>query len=426
MTRLIKKIGKHLLCGILEWQVGRLRLKNSFVIVVVAGSVGKTSTKLAIAQLLQASRKVIFQNGNYNDRLTVPLVLFGRNEPSIFDIPGWLRLLLANERTLRRAYPYEIAVLELGPDGPGQMKKFAYLCPELGVLTAISEEHMEFFKTLDAVAEEELTLLSFAQKSLVNIDDIPERYRIGAQAQTYGLDPAANWRVTKREDIGLNGQKLIISGSAASITIQIPFFGKQGAKIVLAAVAAASLIGLTPEEIQRGAAKFRPVAGRMQALAGKRQSRLLDDTYNASPVAVKAALDVLYETAAPQKIAILGSMNEMGEMSERLHREIGAYCDPAKLDLVVTIGEAANGWLADTAEQKGCKVSRFTNPRLAGEWVLARLQPGSLILAKGSQNGVFTEEALVPLLEDPQDIVKLVRQSIAWQARKKSLLAVNR
>ena len=84
---MIKKLGKAVLCMKLESQVKRLRANNDFMIVAVGGSVGKTSTKLAIAKTLGASKKVIYQDGNYNDRLTVPLVLFGETEPAIFNIP---------------------------------------------------------------------------------------------------------------------------------------------------------------------------------------------------------------------------------------------------------------------------------------------------------------------------------------------------
>src|ERR1700722_18624351 len=114
---MVKKLGKALLCRLLEAQVKRLRRHNDFKIVAVAGSVGKTSTKLAIASLLATRSKVRFQDGNYNDRLTVPLVVFGQTEPGIFNIVAWFKLLLANRRALRQPYDYEIVMLELGTDG---------------------------------------------------------------------------------------------------------------------------------------------------------------------------------------------------------------------------------------------------------------------------------------------------------------------
>jgi UDP-N-acetylmuramoyl-tripeptide--D-alanyl-D-alanine ligase len=156
----------------------------------------------------------------------------------------------------------------------------------------------------------------------------------------------------------------------------------------------------------------------MQILPGIKDSVVIDDTYNASPLAVKAALDVLYAAKAKQRIAILGSMNELGAYSRQAHDEVGDYCDARKLDLVVTIGHDAKRWLAPAARRQGCTVQSFMNPHEAGAYVSGKLRKGGVVLAKGSQNGVFAEEALKPLLADPTDQAKLVRQSPAWLTKK--------
>jgi len=156
----------------------------------------------------------------------------------------------------------------------------------------------------------------------------------------------------------------------------------------------------------------------MQILDGVKDTIIIDDTYNASPIAVKAALDVLYAAKAKQRVAILGSMNELGVYSREAHQEVGAYCDPKRLDVVVTIGHDAKKWLAPVARERGCQVIDFTSPYEAGEYVSGKLQRGGVVLAKGSQNGVFTEEAIKPLLADPTDAAKLVRQSPYWITRK--------
>jgi UDP-N-acetylmuramyl pentapeptide synthase len=152
----------------------------------------------------------------------------------------------------------------------------------------------------------------------------------------------------------------------------------------------------------------------MQILAGKRGSIIIDDTYNASPVAVEAALDVLYATEAPQHIAILGSMNELGEDSATLHSEVGGYCNPKKLDLVVTIGKEAKENLAPVAKNQGCQVETFMSPYEAGRFVATKLQTSGVVLVKGSQNGVFAEEAVKQLLANQSQARKLVRQSSYW------------
>lgn len=183
---------------------------------------------------------------------------------------------------------------------------------------------------------------------------------------------------------------------------------------VAGAVAVARELGMAPSEIKAGLDKLKPVAGRMQKLAGINGSIIIDDTYNASPPAMKAALDTLYRLDAPQKIAVLGNMNELGNYSQAAHEEIGSYCDPKKLDLVITLGPDANKYLAPAAEAKGCKVQQFDDPYSVGEYLKSIIKNGALILVKGSQNRVFAEEAVKLLLADPKDAKKLVRQSEAW------------
>jgi UDP-N-acetylmuramoyl-tripeptide--D-alanyl-D-alanine ligase len=153
----------------------------------------------------------------------------------------------------------------------------------------------------------------------------------------------------------------------------------------------------------------------MQILPGIKNSTLIDDTYNSSPVAVRAALDVLYAGDAPQRIAILGGMNEMGDYSPQAHKEVGAYCDPKKLDWVVTIGPDAKQYLAPAAKEQGCQVKSFLSPYDAGHFVAGLLKESAVVLAKGSQNRVFAEESLKELLANPEDASKLVRQSRHWQ-----------
>jgi UDP-N-acetylmuramoyl-tripeptide--D-alanyl-D-alanine ligase len=409
-----KALGRSMLCALQESQVRRLRKRHDFTVVAVVGSVGKTSTKMAIASLLGASKKVLWQEGNYNDRVTVPLIFFEHNEPGIFNVPAWLRILITNERTIRRPYPYDVVVAEFGPDGPGQMQHFAYVKPELVVLTAISPEHMEFFGTLDAVAEEELTALSFAKHTLVNIDDTPEHYLTGKTFESYGLQSQATYHITKRVSRHMQGQEITFQLGKDELTVSVPLLGDQGAKIALAAAATGHTLKMPLSAIKQGLVEVSAFAGRMQVLAGIKGSTLIDDTYNSSPIAAKAALDVLQNGDAPQRIAILGSMNELGAYSPEAHREVGAHCDPTKLDWVITVGDDAKQYLAPVAKERGCQVKSFTSPYKAGAFVKRQLKDGAVVLAKGSQNRVFTEESLKPLLADKADEAKLVRQSGHW------------
>lgn len=416
-----KYIGRRMIARVLEGQVRQLRARHTFKIVAIVGSVGKTSTKTAVAKALGAHKRVLWQEGNYNVDVTVPLVLFEHSLPGLFNIVAWIRIWRKNKQTIRqKEYPYDVVVLELGTDEPGQIEQFAYLVPEIVVVTAIAPEHMEYFRTLDAVAEEELSALRFAGKALINVDDTDARYLEGREYVSYGLQSSATYHATARKEKGLKGQSMALSlGKSQSFDITVPMLGLQGAKMTVAAAAVSHMLGLSNDDIKKGLGHVEAFPGRMRLLSGIKDATLIDDTYNASPVSVKAALDVVYATKAPQKIAILGSMNELGSYAPDAHREVGEHCDPKALDLVVTIGHDANTYLAPVAQKRGCSVKTFTSPYAAGVYVKKKLKPHALVLAKGSQNYVFAEEALKQLLLDAHDATTLVRQSESWMEVKR-------
>ena len=415
-----KTYGKHILCVMLESQVKTLRERNEFTLVAVVGSVGKTSTKLAIARTLAASgKRVQFQEGNYNDRLTVPLVFFGAPQPSIYNLPAWLKILLQNQRKLRRAYGYEVVVVELGIDGPGQMEDFAYLHPELSVVTAVSEEHMEYFKTLATVAREELKVFEFSKQVLVNTDDVAREFLGKESYDGYGFG-AKDYSVKLVGAPSLAGQRLALKLQRDKVETISLLLGHQGAKVILAAATVSHMLGISKEVYGEALLTLRPFAGRMQLLDGVKESTIIDDSYNSSPKAVRAGLDVLYAMDAPQRVAVLGTMNEMGELSAGMHADVGAYCDPKKLALVVTIGEQAEKHLAPAAEKAGCSVKTFRSPHKAGQYLKKELKKGAVVFVKGSQNRVFAEEAIKPILKNQEDKTKLVRQSPYWLKIKKS------
>lgn len=412
----MKELAKKVVAAILGSQIRRLYRKNEFRVVAVVGSIGKTSSKLAIANVLSNRFKVQHQEGNYNHIVTAPLVFFGETTPSLFNPLAWLAVFWRNEKQLRRKYPYEIVVLELGTDGPGQLKDFKkYLKLELAVVTSITPEHMEFFGTLDEVAKEELSVSGMSSLIMANSDFCDKKYlKDLSNLLTYGIDEPADYML----DAG-NGKLTVSSGKKVLAEAENSGLTKPEMYSLLAAAAVAHKIGMLPDEITAGIKNIKPVPGRMQRLAGVNNSTIIDDSYNASPEAVKLALQSLYQIKASQKISVLGNMNELGDYSQAAHTEIGRLCDPKKLDLVITIGPDANRYLADTAEAKGCSVQRFDNPYDAGKYLKSTIKKGALILVKGSQFGVFAEEAIKPVLANPEDISKLVRQSASWLKAKK-------
>lgn len=409
-----------MLCFLLERQVKQLRAKHDFKLIAVVGSVGKTSTKLAIAKVLTASDKVLYQAGNYNDRLTVPLVIFNQQTPNLINVFVWCRILFSNHRMIHQDYPYKYVIVELGTDGPGQIAQFAYLQPELSVVSAVDYEHMEFFASLDDVANEELTVFNFSKQVLVNVDDTPAEYLEGRKYLSYGLSSDADYRVISEPSTTLEASPITFKlGDMPATEVMTTAIGKQGTSIALAAAATAAVLGCEAFTIKTGLMAIESFAGRMQILKGINDSTIIDDSYNASPKSVMAALDVLYATEAPQRIAILGNMNELGDYSQEAHELVGNYCNPSKLDYVVTIGIDAKSFLASAAKTKGCKVESFDSPYAAGEFVKKLLLPKAIVLADGSQNGVFAEESLKVLLADQKDASKLVRQSAYWLSIKR-------
>ncbi len=381
----MKRLAKIIVVSVLGWQVRRLTSKHSFKTIAVVGSIGKTSTKSAIATMLGNKYRVMYQNGNYNDLVSVPLVYFGQDIPPILNIVKWLALLLKNERKLRQPYPFDFVVLELGTDAPGQIEQFGrFVDADLAVVTALTQEHMENFNDIRDVAQEELSVASFSKVVLVNSQLCPKNLLGDVKYKLYG------------EDVG--SEYWLYS--------------------VQAAEAVAAHFGMSKQEIKNGKKQIKPMLGRMNRLDGIKESIIIDDTYNSSPDAAIAALGVLRGSNSPQKIAILGSMNELGAVSAESHSQVGKVCQPSWLDCVVTIGEEANRYIAPVAKENGCKVFEFTNPKLAGKYVRSVVESGAVVLAKGSQNGVFAEEAVKELLADSKDVSKLVRQSKSWMSKK--------
>ena len=391
----MKSLLKNILVTIMSNQVRRLRRRNNFKIIGVVGSIGKTSTKLAIAKVLESEKRVRYQEGNYNDVVSVPLVLFGRQMPSLWNIFKWLQIIIQNEIKIYSDYPFDLVVVELGTDGPGQINQFRkYLHLDIAVITAIAPEHMEFFKNIKNVAEEEWSVRYFSDLVFVNRDlckILPDDFD-HVKIIFYGKEFDADYKC-----------EIISPVQLYSISI---------------AIILAKKFKIPDEIIKKAVSEIKSFSGRMQKLHGIKKSIIIDDTYNASPDAVKMALDALYSFETPQRIAILGMMNELGDLSAKEHEKIGKYCNSKLLNLVVTVGKDANKFLAPMAKEKGCEVYEAKNSIDAGLFVKGKIKEGAVILAKGSQNGVFTEEALKPLLASKSDFSKLVRQDQYWMKKK--------
>lgn len=408
----------------LEHLTKRYLKKHKPQLVAVVGSVGKTGTKVAIATVLSERYRVRLHEGNHNTHMSVPLSIMGIKYPdNVHSMGEWMNVFKAARLRIQSEPEVDVIVQELGTDHPGDIKHFGhYLKPDIAVVTAVSDEHMEFFGSLEAVAKEELSIASFSKLTIVGRDDVDQKFANFASTHnisTYGLSEQSEYRLEVADANPIEGRiGQLHCPEWETVPVSIQLIGSHSLKTVAGAAAVAAKLGLTSRQVAVGISKVKPTSGRMQLLRGLNETTLIDDTYNSSPLAVAAALKTLYEIDAPQRIVILGSMNELGANSPQLHEAAGNLCDPSKLDWVVTIGEEAEKYLAPAAKKKGCQVRSFMSPYQAGGFVHSVMRPGCVILAKGSQNGVFAEEAVKVLLHASEEERSLVRQSPAWMEIK--------
>jgi len=389
-------------------------------LVVVAGSVGKTSTKRAIATLLSQRYRVVMHEGNHNTPLSAPLAILAIDYPeNIKSIGAWLSVFAAARQRIKQPAATDVIVAEIGADHPGDIAQFgAYLKPYIGVVTGVTPEHMEFFNTIEAVAQEELTAANFSQLAIINRDDIEGRFAdflTNSNLDTYGTTGAAEYRFEIQDFTVEDGYagSVVIPELEQPLSANVKVVGEHSLRPVMGAVTVAVKLGLTPAEITSGLALIKPVPGRMNILKGVENSTIIDDTYNSSPLAASSALQTLYSLQAPQRIAILGSMNELGASSAVEHEKLGAMCDPNMLAWVITVGEEAEKYLAPAARQRGCQVKSFKRAIDAGAFAHSVMEENAIVLAKGSQGDVYLEEA-VKVLCVMDDDAKLVRQSPDW------------
>lgn len=418
---------KKIIRARLEKAVKRYIKKNPHVkLVAVVGSVGKTSTKIAIGTVLHEKFRVRLHEGNHNAELSAPLAILGVEFPEdIRRLSQWRAVFKAIKLRLKQPDEVDVIVQELGTDRIGQIPHFGtYLSPDLTVVTSVSAEHMEYFKTLDAVAAEELAAANFSKAALINRDDVDGIYAAtitNGALNTYGTTSTAEYRFETEDytfEDGFVGQ-FIAPDLTEPVDVMLHLIGDHSTRAAVAAGAVGLKLGMTAEEIARGIAKIRPVKGRMNILRGMEGSTIIDDTYNSSPLAVSSALQALYQTNVPQRIVVLGSMNELGDTSEVEHKAVGKLCDPSLLTHVITVGDEANQWIAPVAEANGCHVVTCRSALEAGAQVRALLEPGAIMLFKGSQGGIYLEEAVKVVLHSTDDDAQLVRQSPEWMEKKR-------
>ncbi|MGP4845700.1 UDP-N-acetylmuramoyl-tripeptide--D-alanyl-D-alanine ligase [Marinobacter sp. 1Y8] len=354
--------------------LGRLALGNRLLskarCVAVTGSSGKTTVKEMLAAILRQQGNALATEGNLNNHIGVPLTLF------------------------RLAPENQYAVIELGASGLGEIAHTVSLArPDVGIITNAGEAHLEGFGSYDniVVAKGEIIDGVAADGAVVLNADDPACpiwvTRAGARrVVTVSEDPSRNadyhYRNIRTSD-GITEFDLIgRDGWELAIKLNLP--GAHNCLNASLAIAATRHFGMTDQLIQDGLAALQPVKGRLQQIALKSGVNVIDDSYNANPTSMKAALRLLAGTKGA-RVAVLGRMAELGADESRLHEEVGELAAELGIDYLLTVGDGTAPYL----KGYGAQGLHFENHEQAADWLLASGIAPMTILTKGSRSSAM-------------------------------------
>jgi len=336
-------------------------------VAVVAGSNGKTTTKEMIASIFRAAAgdaAVAATPGNFNNAIGLPLALLALRSP------------------------HRLAVFEIGMNHRGETRELAEIAqPTIAVITNAQREHQEFMRSVDEVAAEHADVLRALRgrgTAVLNADD-PRvdtwravAHELGHRVVTFGLDHAAD--VSARHAAHPEGGALALASPEGSAHVLLRVPGRHMARNALAAAATAHAAALPLTAIVQGLEAFRPVRGRLAALTTPAGVAVIDDTYNANPDSVRAAIDVLAGCAGARWL-VLGDMGEVGDEGPAFHREIGAYASAAGVERLFAAGALAR----EAAEAFGGDAEHFDSVEGLATRIAAAARPGVTVLVKGSR-----------------------------------------
>ncbi len=342
-------------------------------VIGITGSVGKSSTKELVAAVLSRRFEILKSEGNLNNEIGLPLTLLELDEH------------------------HERAILEMGMYQRGEIEMLCSIArPVVGVVTIIAPVHLERLGTVEAIAQAKAELVEALPEdgvAILNYDDPRVRQMANvtkARPLYYGLDPAADLWADDIQSAGLEGVRFRLHHRDEAMHVQVPLLGRHSVHTSLRAAAVGLAEGMIWDQILEGL-QDRRAQLRLVAVPGPNGSTILDDTYNASPESTIAALNLLEELEG-RKIAVLGDMLELGAQEEEGHRKVGLRAlDVASV--LVTVGE--RGAIIGAEAQRGgmpgdCVRICGTNDE-AIEYLQAVIQPGDMILVKGSR-GLHMED----------------------------------
>jgi UDP-N-acetylmuramoyl-tripeptide--D-alanyl-D-alanine ligase len=340
--------------------------RETFAIPVIAitGSSGKTTVKELVATVLGVSRSVCVTQGNLNNDIGVPLTLMRLTEDDA------------------------ALVVELGANHAGEIAYLASLAqPTVGIITNAGAAHLEGFGSLAGVAAAKGELLDHLPKAGTAVLNADDAFRADWVARspceltvTFGFAPHADCTVVGEPEFHTSGADFTMrlpDGEVADV--RLPLLGRQNIANALAAAAAAQAVGVSSDDIVTGLGRAAAVGGRLKSLAGRGGATLVDDSYNANPGSVRAALDYL-AVLGGTRILVLGDMAELGPTGKSLHREIGEYAR-GRCDALFTVGALAS----EAAAAYGPDARAFTDHEAARLGLETLLAPNVTVLVKGSR-----------------------------------------
>ena len=349
-----------------------VRVQSGARVVAITGSAGKTTTKEIAADFLAARYRVFRNAGNLNNHIGLPLSL------------------------LELRHGAEIGVVELGMNHPGEIRALVRLAePDVRLWTNVGDAHIGHFQTQRAIAGAKAEILEAAGPRtllVANADDplvMAHAARFTGRRLTFGEAPGADVRAHDVIDRGFDGTSCRVTTPAGPLALELSLAGRVQLSNVLAATAVAIEFDVPLEEVRERAIELHAVNRRGALASLSSGARLVDDSYNASPAAMKAMLAALHDTAVRgRRIAVLGEMLELGDASHALHEQCGDAAAAAGVDeLVVVGGPAADGFAAGALARgmATSRIHRFASSDQAAAVVLDLVRGGDLVLVKGSR-----------------------------------------
>ncbi len=343
-------------------------------LVAITGSSGKTSVKEMLAAILRQRGKVLATRGNLNNEIGVPLTL------------------------LELQPEHEFAVVELGASGAGEIAFTVELAePVVAVLNNAGGAHLEGFGSLQGVVEakgEIFAGLGVNGTGIVNLDDANADYWLNQLKDkaklTFSLSSTDADLHVSGLNAGTNGcYQFDLHGDGQRIEVALRVPGRHMVANALAAAAAAGALGVSYEEIASGLAGFDGVPGRLASSVTSAGVRVIDDSYNANPDSVRAAIDVLRDLSG-ERVLVLGNMGELGGEAESLHRQVGEYAAEQGIDRLLSAGKLA-AEAAMAFRRQGGEAEIFDDNQALAAWLNERVKENMVVLVKGSRSAAMEQ-----------------------------------